>query len=152
MFDKDFAAFLGEGLGIHVGTRNAALEPNGAGAAAVRTEPDGVHLTVFVPRVAAARILPDLKSNGAVAVVFCRPTDDRTCQVKGTFVSARPARADEQPFVMAQWERFLGHLERIGIPRAAAAGWVAWPSGAVRVRTTAIFDQTPGPQAGARLA
>jgi hypothetical protein len=152
MIDREFAAFLEEGLAIHIGTRNARLEPNGARATAVRVDPDGAHLAVFVPRVAAGRILPDLKSNGSAALVFCRPTDDRTCQVKGTFVSARPARADEQPFVESQWERFLAHLAQIGVPREVAAGWTTWPSTVVRVKATALFDQTPGPKAGTQLA
>jgi hypothetical protein len=151
MIDSAFADFLQEGLAIHVGTRNDRLEPNGARASAARVDGDGVHVTVFVPKVAAGRILPDLKSNGATAIVFCRPVDDRTCQVKGTFISARPGRADEQAFVLDQWSRFLVNLEQIGIPRAAAAAWVAWPAIAVRVKATAIFDQTPGPQAGTQL-
>lgn len=152
MIDSELGAFLRDGLGIHIGTRNERLEPNGARAAAVDVDEDGLHLVVYVAEVAATRVLPDLRSNGQAAVVFARPTDDRACQVKGTYVGARAAGADEQPFVQAQWDRFLTNLEGIGIPRAVAQEWIIWPAVAVRLRATAVFDQTPGPEAGAPLA
>ena len=152
MIDAEFASFLEAGLAIHLGTRNGQLEPNGARVTAVRVEADGVHLIAYVPKVAAARILPDLRSNQQAALAFARPTDDRACQVKGVFVSARAARANEQPFVSSQWAAFLEHLARIGIPRETTAGWVTWPAVAIRIRATALFEQTPGPAAGAALA
>jgi hypothetical protein len=152
VIDQQLATFLHDGVGVHIGTRNERREPNGARATAVRVDDDGVHLTVFVPKVAARRVLPDLEANGQAAVVFGRPVDERACQIKGEFVSARPARAQERPLIMAQWERFMANLEYIGIPRAGAALWNTWPSVAIRLKVTAIFEQTPGPKAGAQLA
>ena len=152
MIDRALAAFLEEGVGIHLGTRDEHLIPNGARAAAVKVEDDGVHLVVYVAKVAAARLLPDLRSNGQAAVVVGRPIDDRSCQVKGHFVSARPARVPEQAIVAAQWNAFLQQLAAIGIPPSAADGWVTWPAVAIRLRATAIFEQTPGPTAGAPIA
>jgi hypothetical protein len=152
MIDGALAAFLQEGVGIHIGTRNERLQPNGARAIAVRVEPDGAHLVVYVARVAAARILPDLLSNGQAAVGFGRPVDDRACQVKGVFVEARDAAEDERAAVLAQWDGFLGSLEKIGIPRAATRTWVTWPAVAIRLRANALYEQTPGPGAGAPLA
>lgn len=151
MIDRQLASFLEEGLGIHIGTRDKRLQPGGARAVAVKVDKDGMHLVVYVAKVAAKRILPDLESNGQAAVVFGRPTDDRSCQVKGVFAGARPARANERPFVLAQWGAFLASLERIGIPRQNAAAWITWPAVAIRLKATALFEQTPGPQAGAPL-
>ena len=151
MINPALAAFLQEGVGIHIGTRNGALEPNGARAIAVQVEPDGAHLVVYVARAAASRILPDLESNGQVAVGFGRPIDDRACQVKGVFVGVREAAEEERPLVLAQWDGFLGSLEKIGIPRAATRSWVTWPAVAIRLRANALFNQTPGPDAGAPL-
>jgi hypothetical protein len=151
MIDPDLRAFLEGGLGIHIGTRNSRLEPNGARVAAVKTEPDGLHFIVYIAEVAAHRVLPDLQANGAAAVVFARPTDDRACQVKGIFVEARAAAPAERSFVDAQWGRFLANLEKIGIPPAAAGDWITWPAVAIRLRATTVFEQTPGPEAGAQL-
>lgn len=148
MISRDLASFLEEGLGIYVGTRNAALEPHGARASAARVDGDLSHLTVFVPTIAADRVLADLRANQQIAVSFGRPVDDRACQVKGVFVESRDASEQERELVTRQWDAFLAKLETIGIPRAATEGWATWPAVAVRLKPTAVFDQTPGPGAG----
>src|SRR5688572_17154073 len=103
MIDATLARFLEEGLGVHLGTRNDQLEPNGARAIAVKVDETVGHVSVYLADVAAKRVLPDLAANGLAAVVCARPIDERACQLKGTFVASRPATADERPFVMAQW-------------------------------------------------
>jgi hypothetical protein len=151
MIDPQLAAFLQEGLAVHIGTRNEQLEPNGARAIALTVEDDGVHVVVYVAKTAVKRLMADLQSNGHAAVTFVRPVDERAGQLKGTFVSARAAKPSERALVMSQWEGFLRSLEAIGIPRANLTKWVTWPAMAIRLRTTALFDQTPGPHAGAPL-
>lgn len=152
MIDQQLAALLHDGVGIHIGTRNQQFEPNGARAIAARVEADGKHLVVYITSVAAARILPDLEANGHAAVVFARPRDERACQVKGTFVSAAPATEADRAAALAQWQAFLEGLDYIGIPPAAAATWVNVADLAIRLKVTAIFEQTPGPQAGQAIA
>jgi hypothetical protein len=151
MIDQPLAAFLQEGLDIHIGTRNERLEPNGARAIALVVEDDGRHVVVYMAATAATRVLPDLEANGHIAVVLGRPTDDRACQVKGTFSSARPARDDERPIVVGQWEGFLEKMGYIGVPRTTLDTFVTWPAVAIRLRATAVFNQTPGPGAGEPL-
>jgi hypothetical protein len=148
MIPPALAAFLQEGLGIHIATRNGALEPKGARALAISIDPDGTHLTVYVAANAARRLMPDLLANGQAAVGFARPIDERACQVKGVFVGGRDASADEEGFVRGQWEAFLRTLNLVGIPREPIAHWSVWPATAIRLKVTAIFDQTPGPGAG----
>ena len=152
MIDAELAAFLEEGLGIQLGTRNARLEPTGVRVVAAAVEPDHVHLIAYVPEVCGAQILPDLESNGEAAVVFARPPDERACQLKGTFVGARAATGDERQIVLAQWDRWLDRLASVGYARGMFEHWIAWPCLAVRIRVSAIFNQTPGPGAGARVA
>lgn len=152
MFDDAMLAFLQQGLAINIGTRNDRLEPNAAHVPATVVESDRLHLTVYVPTDAAGPILADLEANGQAALVFARPEDDTACQVKGVFVSARPATAAERPQVMAQWAGFLNQLVAVGLPGEASRQWAIWPCVAVRIRATALFSQTPGPDAGAPLS
>ena len=151
MVDRELAAFLEEGLVIHLGTRNAHLEPSGVRVAAVVVDEDGTHVTAYVPKVAASRVLADLDDNGLAALVFVRPSDERACQLKGVFTGACAARARERTTVTAQWDAARRTLERIGFARALTEGWATWPAVAVRLRVTALFDQTPGPGAGGPL-
>ena len=150
MLDRTLAAFLQEGVGIHIGSCNDRLEPGGARALAVTVDDDGTHLVVYMAE-AAARLLPDLAPDRPAAVSFGRPIDDRACQVKGAVVNVRPAEPHERELISAQFEGFLTNLERIGIPRAGATNWPRWPAIAIRLRATAVFEQTPGPAAGTPL-
>jgi hypothetical protein len=152
MIDADLAAFLQDGVGIHIGTRNQHLEPNGARAISVKVEDDGRHFLLYLSKVAAQRVLPDLEANGQAAIVFARPVDERACQVKALFVSSRATRPPERTSAHAQWDAFLQNLEHIGIPRASARGWLRTPQIAIRLKATAVFEQTPGPDAGKALA
>jgi hypothetical protein len=152
MIDKELATFLQEGIAIQIGTRNARLEPNGARVVAIKVEDDGQHVVAYVPKAAAPQVVPDLESNGQAALVFARPPDERACQVKGVFVEARAARTSERPFVADQWGRWVQRLGSIGFPPAATENWQTWPCVAIRLRVTALFNQTPGPGAGAALS
>ena len=152
MIPPALTGFLEQGLSIHIGTRNETLAPSGARAAAAVVEPDGEHLVVFIADVALARLLDDVRPHGQIAVGFGRPEDDRACQVKGIVVEVRPAAAEEREIVLAQWQGFMAQLEKIGIPRQVARGWAHWPAAAIRLKVTAVFEQTPGPLAGTPLA
>jgi len=151
MIDAELAAFVEGGLSIHIATRNAALEANGARVIAVKVEPDGTHMTAYLSTAAADRIVPDLEANRQMSLGFGRPSDDRACQIKGEFVEARTAAAGDRELVDRQWDGFLAQLGTIGFPAKATEGWKTWPAIAVRMRVTALFSQTPGPGAGAPL-
>src|SRR3954470_23644460 len=151
MIHGELADFLQSGVGIYIGTRNSALEPNGARAIAARVEQDGALVVIYLAEIAAARILPDLESNGQAAVTFGRPVDESACQVKGTCVWTRPARPDERPLLDTQWDNFTRSLEMIGVAPEARSAWPKWPATAVALKPTAVFEQTPGPAAGQQV-
>ena len=152
MISSELAGFLEDGLGIHIGTRNELLEPNGARVIAIQAESDGQHVSIFMAGAAALRVLPDLRSNGLAAVTCARPIDERACQIKGTFVDVRPATSADRAVMDAKWMLFLDNLERIGISRQGTKDWVTWPAVVIRLRVTAVFDQTPGKTAGAQVS
>ena len=151
MLDKNLTEFLEQGVAIHIGTRNARLEPNGARVTAVRVEDEGRCLVAYIPKAATKAVLDDLHSNGQAALSFARPSDDRAVQVKGEFVSLRDADPAEEQFAKLQWDGFLRQLDLIGLPGAGTVTWTMWPCVAVKIRVTALFSQTPGPEAGAVL-
>jgi len=152
MIDNELASFLQEGIAIELGTRTADLQTNGVRVVAVRVEDGGEELVAYVPLAGSRAVLADLEDNGQAALVFARPPDERACQLKGTFTGARRAETSEREVVESQWGRWLDRLETIGYARSTFGHWTTWPCLAIRVRVNAIFNQTPGPGAGARLA
>ena len=153
MLDKSLTEFLEQGLAIHIGTRNSALRPNGCRVTAVRVEDQGRHMVAYLPKAATPAILEDLQGNGQAAISFARPTDDRAVQVKGEFISARDAEPSEEAFVLGQWRALLAELDLIGLAALTSTStWLMWPCVAVKIRVTAVYSQTPGPEAGAVLS
>lgn len=153
MLDQSLTEFLECGLAIHIGTRNEAMRPNGCRVTAVRVEEQGRHLVAYLPKAANADVFDDLRSNGQAAVSLTRPTDDRAVQVKGEFIAMRDADPSEESFVLGQWQSLLKELDLIGLaPLTSTSTWLMWPCVAVTIRVTAVFSQTPGPEAGAVLA
>jgi hypothetical protein len=152
MLDRTLTEFLEQGLATHIGTRNARMEPNGCRVTAVRVEDQGRQLIAYLPKAATPAVLADLRDNGQAALSFARPSDDRAVQVKGEFIDSRDAEESEQAFVLGQMEGLLRQLEMVGIPAKASSTWKLWPCIVVRIRVTAIFSQTPGPDAGAVLS
>lgn len=148
MISEDLAGFITSGLSVAIATRSHDLVPNGGRASAVLVDEDRLHMTVFVPSKRAESILRDLAEAPQVAVLFVRPTDDRACQLKGTFTGSRRARPGERAEVTAQFDGFLAALEAIGVSRSLTAGWNHWPCIAITIRVTETFNQTPGPGAG----
>jgi hypothetical protein len=151
MLNPETIAFIEGGQCIHIGTRNGQLESAGAMVVAVVVDPDRTHVTAFVPKAGAEQVMADLEANGQAALCFGRPIDDHACQVKGVFDESRAATRKERAVIERQWEQSLRQLEAIGVPRPLQAGYTLWPCLAVRVRVTAVFNQTPGPGAGAPL-
>jgi len=149
--DEELARFLESGLAVTVATRDAHLQPDGSWAWAVRVEEGRSHLTVFLHEDGAAAMLRNLADHPEIAVVLDRPTSHRACQVKGTFVAARPAHPEEKEEIARQVESFRADLASIGLPAGLTAGWVLWPATALSIRVTDVFEQTPGPGTGGRL-
>jgi hypothetical protein len=54
--------------------------------------------------------------------------------------------------VQIQYAGFMRQLDTIGTPGESTRQWVIWPCLAVRLRVTALYSQTPGPDAGAPLS
>jgi Pyridoxamine 5'-phosphate oxidase len=149
--DEDLARFLESGLAITVATRDGEMQPDGSWAWAVRVEDGGSELSVFLYEEAAAAMLRNLTAHPEIAIVVDQPTSHRACQVKGTFLSSRPARPEERAEIERQVGLFRADLGVIGLPAGLTAGWVLWPATALRVRVTDVFEQTPGPGTGGRL-
>lgn len=151
MIDEVLAQFLQSGLGIHVGTRNERLEPCGCRATAIKVEEDGRHVVVYVPKAASPQIFENLRTNGCAAISMARPADERAVQVKGLMLFSWEAKPEEDAFARVQWSGFLDQLEGIGLPGESTHSWQVFPCVAIRVKVTALFNQTPGPDAGAAL-
>lgn len=151
ILSAESAAFLGSGVSMLVGTRNAANRPTALRASGVRVHEDRAGFDVFLGRGASARVAQDLAEVPRIAVTASRPCDYRTFQIKGAVRRVREGREDERVVTEEYLARFAALIEEIGMPRIVTTHIRAWPALVVEVEIEAIFDQTPGPNAGVPL-
>ncbi|HET9943284.1 MAG TPA: hypothetical protein VFR05_08085 [Terriglobia bacterium] len=151
LISNDLKSFLESGLSINVASRDDELQANGVVAWAVRVHEDRNRLTIYLHKEAGRDMLRNLTTHPEIAVAFDLPTSHRACQIKGLFVSTRPARASERAEIERQVDRFFADMESIGIPRAMVSGLKTWPCVAIEFSTAQLFEQTPGPGAGEPL-
>jgi len=147
---EDLVSFIESGVSIVVGTRDARLMPECTRAMGARVARERTRITLWLPAATATLSLANLRDNGQLAATFSRPWDHRTVQIKGRQRRAGPAKPADQRAVERYRSALADELERVGMPRHLTLRLASWPAHAVEVAIDAIFDQTPGPGAGAR--
>ena len=140
---------------MHVATRDESFRPFQVSAIGAVVHPDRETVTFFVPESRSERILNDLKNNGRVALVFGIVTHE-AYQVKGHYLSSRPVEAKEQALQEIYRAKTLSSFIQAGYPeqviRPYILGMAYRPSVAITFRVEEVFLQTPGPEAGKRIA
>src|SRR5512134_359407 len=112
LISDELATFLESGLSIVVATRDRELQPDGATAWAARVHQDRTGMTVYFYVEAGREMLRNLDSCPEIALDFDLPTSHRACQVKGVYVSSRPAGEEQRAEVERQAGAFAADLEQ----------------------------------------
>ncbi|WP_298235432.1 hypothetical protein [uncultured Azohydromonas sp.] len=144
-------AFIEREVAIDLGACDAQQRPSTCRGFACRVAPDRQRLTLYVRRPEALPLLQDVVAHDQLAVVFCLPETEVSIQVKGRHVGIAAASAEEVAHVREYCARFVDGIARLGYERAFAEAYMAIdPAQMVALSFTveAVFDQTPGPQAG----
>jgi hypothetical protein len=149
VLSDEIVEFLSGGISFLAAGRDAQNLPECVRAVGLRVEPDRAHLTVFLSVATGQRLERNLRDNGRIAIVGSHQLTNRSLQIKGQVVSLTHAEPHDRTFVDAYLGKFADILEQIGIPRATSVRLNNWPAWAVRVQISELFEQTPGPGAGA---
>lgn len=142
---------MDEGGAAYVGTRDAALRPAIATAAALALADEPGTLVAYLPLPLAGPATANLRDNGQAAIVVCRIADFRTYQVKGTLVRLREAREDERALVERQHDAFAREADE-DLTGNIVRAWPPWPCVVAEIAAREIYLQTPVPGTGRRLA
>ena len=149
--DAPLTEFFESGVSVLVGTRDARLLSENTRAMGLRVEPGGREITLFLPLATAERTLANLRDNGRVAVCTSRAEDHRSIQVKGQLLEIRAARDSERALVERYRKLIAASWGFLGMPTNLTFELACWPCHAVKLGIESIFEQTPGPGAGAPL-
>jgi hypothetical protein len=138
-------------VSIVVGVADARGMPTCCRAYALRSQDDLTTLTVYLPVSTSHETIQTLATTGRLAVAATHLRDHLATQLKGVTVETRLAREDEAAFVRGRIDAYVDVLAAAGIPKRLSRRAAHWPAFAVTIRVEDIYEQTPGPQAGARL-
>jgi hypothetical protein len=152
MLNDDARELLASGVVMYVATRDADLAPELTGGMGIDVRgPSAV--VIYLPASAATtRTLRNLEANGLVSVTCCRPIDHRTLQIRGRARSLRDAGPDDRCPQELYRGALAEQLALVGVPRSVTRRLRFSPATAVEIDVTEVFDQTPGPRAGQRIA
>jgi hypothetical protein len=152
MSDPRLQEWLQGGASVIVATADADGIPAACRGITLSAGKDPDTLTVYLPAATAHEALANIATTRRMAVAASHPLSHRTVQVKGVTRGVRLAPPSDEAFVRARWEQFAAVLAEIGLPRRVLLGAAHWPAFVVEMTIEEIFDQTPGPNAGAPFA
>ena len=147
---SELVEFLESGISILVGTRDAHLRPEFARGIGARIHPGGSELTVWIAASTAELTLANVRDNARLAVCFAA-IDHRSFQFKGRAIDVRDAHPDERAIVERYRAAIALHWGQVGMPPRLTHRMIVWPAHALTLRVESVFQQTPGPGAGAAL-
>ncbi len=146
--------FLGGGISISLAAADAHGIATLCRVLGCRFDDGGRTLNLFVDLDQAAEALACIEANGRVAVTFSHPVSHRTMQFKGRGACVTQPGAEDLALCRAHTRDFSRSLEPFGWSYEYVDTLLDVREGRVRcVRFSpeAAFEQTPGPQAGARI-
>jgi hypothetical protein len=153
--NSEIADFIQQGVAAAVSACDAGLCPSMARVVGARVAEEGRRITVLLRRDGNAALLRDARPGQKLAAVFCLPENERAIQIKGTLLSVEAPRSDDWPRVVAHRIAFADQIEPKGYQREFSDYYHAAERDdlvALSFAPEAVFEQTPGPQAGRCMA
>jgi Pyridoxamine 5'-phosphate oxidase len=151
VIEPEVATLLESGASTFVGTVDPDGKPAGAHAMGITVLAGGTRLRVVL-NGEESEVLENLRTTAVVALGATDVSTLRSVQVKGRAESVGPVTAEDR--IRADRHRaafFQAVNETDGTPIELLERLVPRELAALVMTVEALFDQTPGPQAGTRL-
>jgi len=151
----DVIRFVESGVSITVGSRDARCVPSMARVLGCRVAADRCTLQFWMVATQSAQLRLDCKTSDRLVAVFSQPTTHRTLQIKGDSVAEIPMTASDGAIIDDHTRDFGAELAPLGFSCVFTHAFFAHEADdviALSCTAREIFDQTPGPDAGRKLA
>jgi hypothetical protein len=147
----DVVELLSGGVATIVASRDEELRPEIARGWGIRISDDRSEATLCIEAAEGSPMRANLERNGALAVTCSLPTSYRTIQLKGEASDVRAPTPEQLADVARHADAFAREAEQVGLPLGTAQRLVDPGLAAVTLSVRELYDQTPGPNAGAAL-
>lgn len=149
--DREVRELIARGVATIVASRDERLRPTIARGWAIAVSGDGTELTLCVEAPPGSTMHDNLQSNGAIAVTCSQPTTYRTVQLKGQVDTIAAPSPEQLAVVDRHAEAFSGEAEQVGLGPGSGFQLLDRELASVSFKVSEVYDQTPGPSAGARM-
>lgn len=149
--------FIEGGVSLTIGTCGLDIVPSIARAWGPLVSKDRQSVGLCVVAAASGATLDNLQHNDRAALTFSSPSDYKTLQIKGRVIGTAAADASDCVAVERHRKAFAAAVAAIGPSHGFARAFIEREllSSPALVKIVLvpeeIFDQTPGPRAGAPL-
>ena len=145
----ELARFIEGPVMMTVATRDAENRPMIARGSGGHVPPDFSRVDVAVSAHLWPETIANVRDNGMFTATFVQPADYRAFQAKGR-AEIRPPSHEEVARAEAYVIRMEGFLTDLGVPLGLRRHWLtARDTMIVALTVDRVFEQTPGPRAGA---
>jgi hypothetical protein len=155
MISETLVEFIHGPVFMSIGTRDERLHPAHTFVAGAIVNQGRETITCFVLQSRAERIMGNLENNGKIALNVSHPSHE-SYQLKGRYVSSRPVEAKDVAIQEIYRTKLLACMLQYGYPeqliKPLILGFRYQPAVGITFRVEEIFLQTPGPEAGKKLA
>ena len=151
LFTAAQADFIRGPVSVLAASHDAQLTPNLSRAVGCTLDVEANNFVVFLAASRSAALLDDLRANRRIAVVLSRPSTHESLQIKADDAEVMALPMSARTLVDDYHARMIAETGALGLSLAAVqALFSVEPDDIVAVRCTpqAIFEQTPGPNAG----
>ena len=170
MIPEEIVRFLDHASVGFAASRDAHLTPQVHFVLGWIVGDDRQRVTCLFPKTNSNILIASLENNGEFALTVLGSTagpkasrppkpdvDFHECyQLKGTYLSSRPADAEDRGRQETYRAALLASCLEVGYPEALSRpltqGFAHAPAVAITFRAEEVYQQTPGPDAGTRLA
>jgi hypothetical protein len=156
LLNDQILEFLHRAVSIVTSSRNERLVPSlvrARGWRAIGSPP--TRLRIFVSSASAADLLDDVRSTRRIATTFSHPGTHRAMQFKGVDAVVIAIDNEDTNAIGRYVDAFASHIATLGFEEHFLRTFIdpqLSDDVAIEFTPTDIFQQTPGPNAGARLA
>jgi hypothetical protein len=149
--DSDPRQAVGPGPACIVASRDEDMRPQIARGWAPELNEEAGIATVCVGAARDSTMGSNLLSNGAIALTMSHPANYRGIQAKGRVRAVSEPTAEQIERVQAHVASFAALVEPLGLSEEQLRRLLVPDLMAVTFAVNELYDQTPGPKAGAPL-
>jgi hypothetical protein len=151
---EEVASFISSGVSITASSRDSRFIPSISRVLGCTTNSQGSLVRIFLVKSQALQLLRDVAATAEIAIVFSKPSSHKTLQLKGKDAHQSAILDSDLILIEGSLKGFSDDIFSLGYSREFAQAFHHYSLTdltAISFTPAAIYEQSPGPDAGKAL-